>query len=67
MRTLKKSWINWNKQQINNRTQAIEETINKVVPPWVNNNKIGYDNQNAKMDKNKLNSELTFDEMNRAI
>lgn len=41
MKVLKNGWskVKWNNWQVKNRSQEIEKVVEKVTPPWVNNQK----------------------------
>lgn len=69
IRTIKKSWnkVNWNKWQTKNRTKIIEESIDKLAPPWVNNKKSSISEKEIIKENKKFNQELTKEEFDRAI
>lgn len=69
---MKRSWngiFDWQKWQVKNRKQKVENTIIKLVPPWVSNKKIEDSPQSEeKGDENKkMNGEFIKEELDRAI
>lgn len=68
IKVLKKGWstIEWHKWQTKDREKEIEKMIEKVAPPWVNNQRNTRLNESIRNEEN-LNGVLTKEEFDRAL